>query len=304
MPLPQPQTPQRKKAIYLSRDQALQCRTLRSVNMSYQAIAEHLKCTERQVQHACSSRDHPTPQKRRGRPGTLTPQQIQDLVSYVTSSRTARRMSYLALAEGPFKDWHVGQYVIRNALRKEGFTRYVARAKPPLSEANIHNRLAWALEHRNWSFEQWCQILWTDETWVTGARHTRVWVTRRKGEELDNTCLVDKIRKRRGWMFWGSFNGTTKGPCLFWEKDWGSIKQESYCAKIVPVIHGWLTMNPDLVLMQDGAPGHAAGETQVDLAERGITPIFWPAFSPDLNLIETVWNWMKDYSLAWRYASH
>ena len=33
-------------------------------------------------------------------------------------------------------------------------------------------------------------------------------------------------------------------------------------------------MNPGLQLMQDGAPRHAAGDTQVDLKERGITPLF------------------------------
>jgi hypothetical protein len=38
-----------------------------------------------------------------------------------------------------------------------------------------------------------------------------------------------------------------------------------------------------------------AKETQGDLNERGIYPIFWRAFSPDLNPIETVWDRMKDY---------
>jgi transposase len=47
--------------------------------------------------------------------------------------------------------------------------------------------------------------------------------------------------------------------------------------------------------MQNGAPGHAAAETKEDLRERGIYPIFWPAYSPDLNPIETVWNRMKDW---------
>ena len=96
-------------------------------------------------------------------------------------------------------------------------------------------------------------------------------------------------------MFWGCFNGLTKGPCLFWEKEWGTINQQTYCERIVPIIDGWIRMNPDLQLMQDWAPGHLAGDTLQDLAERGIYPIFWPAYSPDLNPIETIWNWMKDY---------
>ena|SRR2546423_13183882 len=54
-------------------------------------------------------------------------------------------------------------------------------------------------------------------------------------------------------------------------------------------------MNPGLILMQDGAPAHSAKETQDDLNERGIYHIFWPAFSPDWNPIETVCDRMKDY---------
>jgi hypothetical protein len=47
--------------------------------------------------------------------------------------------------------------------------------------------------------------------------------------------------------------------------------------------------------MQDGAPGHATTDTIKDLEERGIRVIFWPACPPDLNPIETCWNWMKDW---------
>ncbi len=54
-------------------------------------------------------------------------------------------------------------------------------------------------------------------------------------------------------------------------------------------------MNPGLKLMQDGAPGHTGGNTRTELQERGITSIFWPAFLPDLNPIETVWIKMKDW---------
>ena len=47
--------------------------------------------------------------------------------------------------------------------------------------------------------------------------------------------------------------------------------------------------------MQDGAPGHAKKETIADLIKRGITKINWPPFSLDLNPIETVWNWIKEW---------
>jgi transposase len=96
-------------------------------------------------------------------------------------------------------------------------------------------------------------------------------------------------------MFWGCFSGGVKGPCLFWAKEWGSINKERYCERIVPLVHRWLRMHPELVFMQDGAPGHSAAFTVEELGQRGIYPMFWPAFSPDLNPIEAVWNKMKDW---------
>jgi len=99
-------------------------------------------------------------------------------------------------------------------------------------------------------------------------------------------------------MFWGGFNGITKGLCLFWEKDWGSINQTTYSERVVPLIHRWLRLHPDLRLMQDYAPGHNGGATLEELRDRGIIIIEWPPYSPDLNPIETVWNKMKDYIAA------
>ena len=67
----------------------------------------------------------------------------------------------------------------------------------------------------------------------------------------------------------------------------------------MPVIHGYIELMRQqgiyLKLMQDGAPGHATGETKEDLRERGIIVIFWLPFSPDLNPIERVWYIIKNY---------
>jgi hypothetical protein len=44
-------------------------------------------------------------------------------------------------------------------------------------------------------------ILWSDESWVTGGKHRKQWVTRKADEELKDTCVLTKYRKRKGWMF-------------------------------------------------------------------------------------------------------
>ncbi len=100
-------------------------------------------------------------------------------------------------------------------------------------------------------------------------------------------------------MFWGCFSGYGKGPGIFWEKDWGSISSASYRLHILPVINEWVQRNRrngvDLLFMQDNARGHSAKATVADLGQRGIQCIEWPPYSPDLNPIEYVWDWMKDY---------
>ncbi|KAI0996614.1 hypothetical protein K3495_g11570 [Podosphaera aphanis] len=47
--------------------------------------------------------------------------------------------------------------------------------------------------------------------------------------------------------------------------------------------------------MHDKAPSHKAAFTRKVLIGRNIKPIVWPAFSPDLNPIETLWSQMKHY---------
>ena len=167
------------KTPYLTREQKCNCQLLRSLGWTYESISRHTGFTMRQVEHSCTI--PPTPKKRFGRPSALSQVKIEMLVEFVCASTKNRRMSYSQSAN----EWSLEPKddAIRNALMKEGFYRRLAMRKPPISETNRATRLAWSLEHRDWTIELWYVILWTDETWVTGGRHTRTWVTRRAGEE-------------------------------------------------------------------------------------------------------------------------
>ncbi|VDB83543.1 Bgt-51792 [Blumeria graminis f. sp. tritici] len=47
--------------------------------------------------------------------------------------------------------------------------------------------------------------------------------------------------------------------------------------------------------MQENAPAHTSAIIMENMSQRLIQLIFSLANSPDLNLIEAVWNKMKDY---------
>ncbi len=281
----------------LTRSQRIRCRTLHfNSSMSYEDITKQLHFTQRQIQTACTQRNTPT--KRSGRPLTLSSLQIDQLIDFIRLSRHNRRMTYLELAinsiTSPFACWNVSERIIGHALATRGYNRHIALGKPGLSEKTQRLRREWAEEHKNWTIEQWSQILWSDETWVNGF-HRKIWITRMSGEEFDDTCLFTKQQRRRGWMFWGCFSGHKKGPCLFWEKGWKTINSERYCEHTLPLVERYITLHPYLKFMQDNAPAHGSKYTKIWLQNHQLIVIKWPPNSPDLNPIEIIWNRMKQW---------
>jgi hypothetical protein len=181
--------------VHLSRDERLSARVLRDAGWEYGRVATHLGFTERQVWYACHQ-PGATPIRHSGRQPALSQEQVNELITLVTSSRSGRRMGYARLAAALDFGPGCGMHAIRNALRREGFSRRLAMRKPPITEQNRVKRLAFAHAHAHWTVEDWKQVLWSDETWITGGRHTRTWVTRRVGEEWDSTCVVDRIQRK------------------------------------------------------------------------------------------------------------
>ena len=63
--------------------------------------------------------------------------------------------------------------------------------------------------------------------------------------------------------------------------------------KLVPFALECMKDRPNTIVQEDKAPAHAAAVQQAVYSISGAARMFWPGNSPDLNMIEPCWPWMK-----------
>ena len=188
--------PTPKQLHNLTRDQRLRIQILfNDANYTVSQIVLQTGYSERQVRYALAHRL--TPQKwKTGRKVLLNTPQRKRLIQWVTASQENRETPWIEIPG--ILGFDCGEKAIRTAFKKEGYVRRVSRKKPPISEVNRKKRLDWALEHIDWTNEQWDEILWSDETWTQPGRHTRTWVTRKIGQEevYNKDCVQPRLQRK------------------------------------------------------------------------------------------------------------
>lgn len=154
----------------------------------------------------------------------------------------------------------------------------------------MRERVAFAQEAIHWTRERLNVQMFSDEVWAKGGAHTVEWVTEKDdGSERHHLdCVEHKYSKQKAWMFWETLIGRHKGLFLFWEKRWHNMNSASYCEHVMPIVEDYIRAHPGTIYQQDNAPSHRSLETKEWLLDHHIHWIAWPAYSPDLNLIEHV----------------
>ena len=113
----------------------------------------------------------------------------------------------------------VSEQTVRRRLRETGIGKHKAVNRPLLTKKQIAARLKWAREHRDWSVEQWQQVIWSDETVVRNRNDRRpklVFRRRNKPEKYDPKNVQPKSSYGgASQMTWGSFISDKLGPIVF-----------------------------------------------------------------------------------------
>ena len=81
---------------------------------------------------------------------------------------------------------------------------------------------------KDWTLEDWKQVIWTDETSIIlGHRRGGVRVWRTAEEQYEQTCTRRRWHGASEFMFWGGITYDRKGPYHIWEPEDTKSKKEA-----------------------------------------------------------------------------
>ncbi|GFW02343.1 transposable element Tcb2 transposase [Trichonephila clavipes] len=139
---------------------------------------------------------------------------------------------------------------------------------------------------------QWSRVLFTDESWFsTRSDSQRVLIWR----EIETRFYTSNIKELHhyggpGVLVWGGI--MLNGPTELHIFDRRSVIGDRYCEEVllphVRLFRG--AIGPDFIFMDANARPHRTLAVEELLESEDITRMDWPAYSPDLKLIEDVWD--------------
>ncbi|KAI1507950.1 Core histone H2A/H2B/H3/H4 [Pyrenophora tritici-repentis] len=164
-----------------------------------------------------------------GRPAKQAEEVKEQMFQQVRRDRYGREKSCADLAGGlSLQGVEISASTVWRVLRAAGYRNTKPTRKPGLTQEMRSARLKWALEHKDWTLEDWKNVIWTDETSVV-INHRRggyrVW--RRADERVVKSCIRERWKGYSEFMFWGCFSYDKKGPCHVYQPETKAEKEDA-----------------------------------------------------------------------------
>ena len=230
--------------------------------------------------------------KRTGRPPTLS---VRDRRLILHIVRKNPKILYQDLkSEAGVSYSHRTLYRI---LKDEGITNWICKKRPYLSEEVVKKRFLWVTARKDWSWEEWSKVIFSDECSVErGSGAQRQWAFRMPHEKW-NKDMVQPYKKGKdiSIMIWAAIWGGGKSNIVVMQRDEASLQQGYSANSYLAVLDDEIPRcyESDILFIQDNAPIHKAKIVDEWFKDHSMNVLDWPPYSLDINPIEHIWAELK-----------